>query len=159
MGKSLKDKILKHLKSITENNLAQAKQAYESALEHSRSEDMKSEGKYDTRAIEAGYLTSAKKQRLDQLKQESQSFSKLTDSPCGKAILGALVLLDCEGVETWYYLSCASGGEVLEIDSKKIHIITTTSPLGKEVLGLEPGDSFALENSQGVREFELVECL
>tara|TARA_Y100000768_G_C23627222_1_gene517817 strand:+ start:78 stop:557 length:480 start_codon:yes stop_codon:yes gene_type:complete len=158
VGKSLKDQILKQLLDITSKQLEQAKASYESALAHSRSDDMKSEGKYDTRAIEAGYLTSAKKQRMEQLERELLSLSKLSSSKCEKAILGALILLECEDKKSWYYLSCACGGETLTIDSEKIHVITTTSPIGKEVLGLEEGDSFELENSQGVREFELIEC-
>ncbi|MCO4753100.1 MAG: GreA/GreB family elongation factor [Bacteriovoracaceae bacterium] len=149
----MKEQILNHLKQTLFTTLQEAKTSYESALAHSRSDDMKSEGKYDTRAIEAGYLTSAKKQRLDQLDMEYKRLQEISDQKCDKAILGALVTVECEDKTTHYFLCCACGGEVLDIDGIKINVITTTSPLGREILGQEEGDEFELETARGTKSY------
>lgn len=153
----IKTRLLELLTSDTKIRLEGAKESYLSALEHSRSDDMKSEGKYDTRAIEAGYLASAKKQRVDELQSELYALEKLSSglsvtAPSKKIALGSLVLLESDEGRRWNFI-CPCSGPSVAIEGKNFFIVSVTSPLAKEMLGLEEGDGFELETPKGDKDY------
>ena len=65
-----KEQVLTQLRNNLKHELSQAKQSYESSSAYKSQDDMKQEGKYDTRAIEAGYLAGAHKKRMEEIEQE-----------------------------------------------------------------------------------------
>lgn len=152
---ALKEALINILLEQARQRLEQARESYQSALEHSRSDDMKSEGKYDTRAIEAGYLASAQKQRLDQLEGDMAALNKLPASSGSKAVLGSLISAHKNEEQMWFFLApCASPPVVIE--GIKINILSLEAPLAKEFLGLEKGDVFEFEAPQGSFDFEVL---
>jgi transcription elongation GreA/GreB family factor len=159
VGKSVKKKILNILREKTQERLSKARESYQSALAHSRSDDMKSEGKYDTRGIEAGYLTSAAKARVKELEKELLQLEALKIKPNKKPTLGSLILLEFGGAQQWHFLSPTYGGSSLEVDGKSVLIISPSSPIGSEALGLEEGDSFEIDTPKMTREYQILQIL
>lgn len=157
MGKSVKEAILNQLKGKVREQLALAKESYQSALNHSRSDDIKPEGKYDTRATLAGYLTSAQKQRVDELQKELQLLEGIELRPGQEAALGSLVLLRLNDSEQWHFLSSTSGGSLVNVEGKAVLVISVFSPIGSEVLGLCAGDAFEIETPKETREYLILE--
>lgn len=158
MGNISKESILDLILQRSLERLNSAKESYQSALDHSRSDDMKSEGKYDTRAIEAGYLASAKKQRMDELEIEYASLQKVSPTANDKISLGSLALLERRGKELWHFFSPASG-EKIQIGDYTIVIISINSPLSMELMGLSEGDSIDFESPQGDEEITILKIL
>jgi len=157
MGNSLdKKKILEMLVSKIRVDLAKAQEAYESSRSLNQGDDMKQEGKYDTRAIEAGYLAGAQMKRVEELKIELQSIEKfvLQDHPMRETIaVGAIVELELNGRTQLYFISTAAGGTSLLINSVKILVITSSSPLGSELIGRREGDRFEVQTPSELREY------
>ena len=107
------------------------------------SEQAKSEGKYDTRSIEAGYLAGAQARRV----QEAQTALKryLTIASTGvdgqEPVAGpCAVVLEREGEERRYFLGPAAGGLRFEADGHAYTVITPASPIGRGLIGAEEGD-------------------
>ena len=121
--------------------------------------DLKSEGKYDTRAIEAGYLASAQNKRVEEIKLDIQMLEDLASQiePSARLQLGSLGLISCNGQERLYFLSTTSGGSMLMIDNHPILVISVFSPIGDAALGLGVGESFEVETPKETRQYEIIE--
>jgi len=92
--------------------------------------------------------------RLSQLKGRMMSFSMIDMSkiPHGKVGLGSEVLvLDVKKDEEFVYHLVTSE----ELDVQK-GFISTTSPIGRGLLGKEPGDVVKITIPDGVKEFEIL---
>jgi hypothetical protein len=74
----MKKEIINEIIKILDEQYRIASSAYQDALSISQNADLKSDGKYDTRAIEAGYLTSAQKTRLDEITLQLSLMKKMT---------------------------------------------------------------------------------
>ena len=120
---------------------------------------MKSEGKYDTRAIEAAYLAGAQSKRVEEIKQDIQMLEDLSTQieSSTKLQLGSLGLIRCNNQERLYFLSSTSGGSMLLIDEKPILVISVFSPIGDAALGLSSGESFEVETPKEIRHYDVVE--
>ncbi len=120
---------------------------------------MKSDGKYDTRGIEAGYLAGAQLKRVEELKLEIQMLEELpvknyhADDVVG---VGALVDLEINGTVRSYFIATTAGGTILKLDDKAVLVISVFSPIGDAVLGLSVGDEFELETASGARHHKIV---
>lgn len=153
--KSLIDSLLAGARA----DLAAAESAAQAASSGAQSESMKSDGKYDTRGIEAGYLASAQLKRVEELKLEIQMLEELpiknyqADDVVG---VGALVDLDINGTVRSYFIATTAGGTILKLDDKAVLVISVFSPIGDAVMGLSVGDVFELETSGGLREYRIV---
>lgn len=154
----MKQKIYDHLLAKIEADIKEAEQVNDSANAYKNSEDMKQEGKYDTRAIEAGYLAGAQAKRLEELKLEkrlleSMDIKQFQDSD--EIAAGALIELEINSTTQTYFLSNTAGGSMLQVDGKTIMIISVFSPIGDAALSLKVGDSFELETPKEVREYQI----
>ena len=92
--------------------------------------------------------------RLSQLKGRMMSFSMIDMSkiPHGKVGLGSeVVVLDVKKDEEFIYHLVTSE----ELDVQK-GFISTTSPIGRGLLGKEPGDVVKITIPDGVKEFEIL---
>lgn len=156
----LKEEIKKRLLEKAKADLEAAIAANDSASEYKGSDDLKQEGKYDTRAIEAGYLAGAQAKRVEELKLEVQMIEELPVRQFKAdeaAAVGALVKLLHNDTERLYFLSSTAGGSMLNIDGKPILVISVFSPIGAGAVNLEAGESFELETPSGTRIYEVVE--
>ena len=156
----LKTKIKNQLLNKAKADLEAAMSANESASEYKSSDDLKQEGKYDTRAIEAGYLAGAQAKRVEELKLEVQMIEELPvrDFKSDEAAaVGALVKLLHNDTERLYFLSSTAGGSMLNIDDSPVLVISVFPPIGAGVVNLEVGESFELETPSGNRIYEVTE--
>lgn len=155
--KELKEKILAQLKIQLQADLDAAAQAYETAHNLVTDEQLKAEGKYDTRAIEAGYLAGAQKKRKEELEQEIALIEEVSlDHTNQKVCVGSLAQVEFNKMKRWYFVSSTSGGTMLNIDGVGVLVISAFSPIGSEMIGLEAGESFEVESAQGLREYQVI---
>lgn len=155
---TVKEEIKKVLLEKVQEELSVAQEIYNSSRSLTQSDDFKSESKWDTRATEAGYLASAQKQRVEDLKLEIKLIEEIDISsiqPDQEISLGALVELEHNNIRRFYFLSSTAGGTPLLIQDKAILVISVFSPLGKELLGLKVGDEVELERGDEVKEYTI----
>ncbi len=154
-----KKKIVEVLIEKLNTELKEIEGAAKSTRDLATAPDLKSEGKYDTRAIEAGYLASAQSKRVEEIKMDIQMLEDLATQiePASKLQLGSLGLIDCNGQKRLYFLSTTSGGSMLMIDNHPILVISVFSPIGDAALGLGAGESFEVETPKETRQYEIVE--
>ena len=107
-----KSEILLKLEEILLENIKKAEEVYRSSHEYTTKGDIKSDGKYDTRATEAGYLAGAQKKRVEELKNDLNRLRALPiktfSSEQGVAV-GALMELECEKRVSHYFISPSLG--------------------------------------------------
>ncbi len=104
--------------------------------------EMKQEGKYDTRAIEASYLAGAQKRRLEEIIVEIQGLKALPVVeliPITTAGVGSLVEVESPNGTQWYFISPSSGG--VDVATKPpVKVVSLQSPIGQALLGLAVGE-------------------
>ena len=154
-----KSEILLKLEEILLENIEKAEDAYRSSHEYTTKGDIKSDGKYDTRATEAGYLAGAQKKRVEELKNDLNRLRALpikTFSSEEGVAVGALMELECEKRVSHYFISPSLGGETLKIEETSIQIISQNSPISVASFGLDQDDSFELETPRGIKVYSIV---
>jgi transcription elongation GreA/GreB family factor len=154
-----KSLIIEELKSKVESELLAAKEACDSTAAYKNADDMRQEGKYDTRAIEAGYLAGAQQKRVSELEQELKLLETVEVKEFkadDEIAIGALVELKHRGKVQKYFLSTTAGGSLLNIQNQVVLVISVFSPIGSELIGLGLGDFFELETPKGLKEYEIV---
>lgn len=122
---------------------ANLRKSADSARDEATHPDSKAESKYDTRAIEAGYLAGAQARRLMELETTVARYDRLPlESPETETIKGPalVVLAAADGTERCYFLGPGAGGLTVSVDGVSVTVITPSSPLGKVLLGAELGD-------------------
>lgn len=153
-----KKNIIEQLISSLKNELAEVEAAARSTKDLVTADDLKSEGKYDTRAIEASYLASAQNKRVEEIKLDIQMLEdiELPEVPSTSIQLGSLALIRCNNQERYYFISSTSGGSMLMVDDHAILVISVFSPIGNEALGLTAGESFEVETPKETRQYEII---
>ncbi len=121
--------------------------------------DLKSEGKYDTRAIEASYLADAQRKRLEELELDLQMIDEIPVEETKKIQIGALAELGHQGSVRKYFFSPNCGGTLLSLNGDAVLVISVFSPLGNEAIGLEVGDEFFLETPKDRRVYEVLNVI
>ena len=142
------------------HELIEVENAAKSTRDLATAPDLKSEGKYDTRAIEAAYLASAQNKRVEEIKLDIQMLEDLeihVETPASLLQLGSLGLISCNGQERYYFISSTSGGSMLMIDNHPILVISVFSPIGDAALGLGVGESFEVETPKEIRQYEILQ--
>lgn len=146
------------LLSRFENAKWAAKQAHEAAT----NEESVAENKYDTFGLEASYLAHGQSQRViecekDWLAFERKEAAKSQDS----ASLWSLVELvsvntDLPLTKCFFIAPCA-GGLSVEVSSRKILVVTLSSPVGKALIGKEAGEELMLSQNGVKVMYEIVQ--
>ena len=154
-----KKKIVNALIEKLNSELKEVEGAAKSTRDLATSADLKSEGKYDTRAIEASYLAGAQNKRVEEIKLDIQMLEDLAEQieVSTKLQLGSLGLIRCNNQERLYFLSSTSGGSMLMIDEQPILVISVFSPIGDAALGLSSGESFEVETPKETRQYDVVQ--
>jgi len=96
-----------------------------------KSGDLKAESKWDTRAIEAGYLASAQKKRLKELEMELISLKNLEKniSSTDDISLGALITTDSKT----YIITALTGGFKVKFKQNEVQVISLSAPIVKKL--------------------------
>ena len=148
------------LVAALEDEVSKLRQAAQTAHAAATGEDMKAEGKYDTRAIEAGYLAGAQARRVAELEAALSLYQqmKVRDYSTADAIgLGALITLQCADVSAMYFLGPQAGGLKLVFNGRPVIVVTPRSPIGAKLVGREVGDTFSVRSAGAAREYEILE--
>lgn len=154
----MKKKIIEELLLKVRTELSALESASKSAKAYVTDGDIKSDGKYDTRGIEAGYLAGAQEKRVEELKLELQMLEEIPirDFSKGEEVgIGSLVDLTFKGQTRRYFIASTAGGTMLNIDSTPILVISTFSPIGDAVFGTSLGEEFELETPQELRHYKV----
>lgn len=152
----LKKKIKDDLVKLLENELQELERAANSSREYANADDIKSEGKYDTRAIEANYMAQAQAVRVEELKLDLQMIRELDiDHKSDHVELGSLVEIEQNKMSKLYFISSALGGTILNIDQQIILVISVFSPIGSEAMSLSVGDTFEVETPKENRVYTI----
>ena len=153
-----KTEVKERLIEVIKEKILLAQQSYNATKDLRQCDDLKSESKWDTRGIEAGYLAGAQKKRIDELKIELTLIENLEIASIrdnGPIIVGSLVTLLCNEDKSTYFLTSVSGGITIQINKTEIKVVSTNSPIGKSILGLELGDAFEFVHHKSKREYEV----
>lgn len=105
--------------------------------------DSKAESKYDTRGLEAGYLANGQAMQAEEiaLSIESLQVMDLREyAPTDPIGIGALVEVTFSGLPEWYFLGPSTAGTDVEIDGKKITVISMEAPLTRQLVGKRQGE-------------------
>lgn len=151
-----KKNILKKLIENLQAELGEVEGAAKSTRDLATQDDLKSEGKYDTRAIEASYLASAQQKRVEEIKIDIQMLEEIEIQNSKKLQMGSLALIEYKGNERYYFLTSTSGGTMLTVDGQTILVISVFSPLGNGALGLVEGESFEVETPKELRTYKVL---
>lgn len=134
----LLEEVLNHLRREFDTLTRAANEARGEAT-HAES---KQENKYDTRGLEASYLASGQSKRAIEVGESIDKLKSVPMTPLaeGEAIRpGALVEVERQGATLKYFLLPFVGGMTVGGDVK---VVSTVSPLGKEMLGRQVDDEF-----------------
>ena len=145
----MKDEILHLLRQQVFNDLELAKASLKSSETLAKSDEMKPDSKWDTRAIEAAYLAGAQDKRVKELEQYQRVLNDFRTTSSEQVTIGSLVTTQFEFEEKTFFISPSIGGLKLQL-SKEITVLTPQSPLAKKFIGLEEGDEieFQLKGQQ-----------
>ncbi|MDA8792895.1 hypothetical protein N9N67_06585 [Bacteriovoracaceae bacterium] len=140
-----------------EQELEQASNALASTKSYSQSSDLKQEGKYDTRAIEAGYLAGAQKKRVEELRRDLAIMSNLDEKVLVKndsiSVFSVVELKDETDNISYYFLCSTPAPSSFQINGLKICSVTLESPFGQALINLKTDDDFSLEIGPEEREY------
>jgi len=116
------------------------------------------ENKYDTLALEAGYLAQGQSKRVEQCIADIQAFKKVDYQACEKVKSGALVLLlDEADNEKWLFFGPAAGGLKVVFDNKSIVVVTVSSPLGQAINNAEVEQEVSVNIAGKTACYEIME--
>jgi hypothetical protein len=106
--------------------------AHQAAADQAKSEDFKAESKWDTRAIEAGYLAGAQNRRVKELEIELINLKNLKNSvrELTNVAIGALVKAN----GCCYFITTQSGGFKVEVNNRLYSVISINSPIANKLL-------------------------
>lgn len=131
--------------------LATLEAAANLARDEATHEDTKQEGKYDTRAIEAGYLAGAQARRAVEAADALRRIAALPRAERDDDVVAGpcLVTLRSDaGVERCYLLAPCAGGLVARVGETDVRVVTPSSPLGAALLGAEVDDEVRADGSE-----------
>ena len=131
-----KSDVIGALRSQLESKIAIMRSALAETSESASGDETKSEGKYDTRAIEAAYLAEAQAEQLALAEESLVEFKRF--DPVSYNINdaigpGTLVEVDQEGEICFYLLAPTAGGLMTDYLGCEVTVITPDSRLYQEI--------------------------
>ncbi len=135
-------------------DLKKSKDVLEGSRKLTREGDLKSDGKYDTRAVEASYLAGANEKRVRELEAEVSILKEFKLKDSSKVELGAIV--KTEKPNKNYFILNVGAGKTIEFENESYQILSTLSPLGSQILGFEIGISEVMIREKEV-EISIIE--
>lgn len=121
------------------------------ARDEATSEHSKAENKYDTRAIEAGYLAGAQARRVTALRTSLGRFRVILDQRLAERSVRVFGLRSPEHAEhVLYVLAPAGAGTTFEHGGQVFRVVTPESPLGRGLVEADVDDVVAIPGQAGV---------
>lgn len=142
-----------------ETELGNARAAASSAHEAATAEENRPENQFDTRALEASFLARGQAARVAELEHAIKVLRDFPLKPLGDedpVQTGALVTVECDGAEQMHFVLPSGAGLNVTSGKHKISVVTTSSPLGTELMGKSAGDSFVFKRGGASKEYEIL---
>jgi len=144
------DQVIAALEEEIEVGSKASREAFEAATD----EDAYSDGKYDTRSLEASYLAGGQAQIVKELGDALQGFRLLRaqhfiEPPSKQIGLGSLIQVESQVKTSWYLLGPGGGGFDIEAEGNAVTVLTLHSPLGEAITSRSEGDSIQLSDGEG----------
>ena len=151
MNKSLlRESILAQLRALLALQVDAAQLARDEAI----SDESRAENRYDTHSLEAGYLAEGQARQAGEIEESIKIISTLPlpdFGPGAPSALGAIIeVSEADGTAHAYFLAPRAGGLELTIDGRTLLVVTPQSPLGRQLLGKQRGDSVRLPNAKSL---------
>ena len=146
-----------------EKNLAEAKSARDRAQQEANSHVGAMESRYDTWKEENQYEVAAQELRIREYESGIGQIEYVLSSDAmlaasAKVRVGSIVvLLSDVGEQKSYLLSPAGGGVTAKSAGTPVFVLTTESPLGKQLIGLEVGEECTLQIGGQKKNYEIKE--
>jgi len=145
---ALRESILAQLRATLALQVNAAQLARDEAI----SEESRAENQYDTHSLEAGYLAEGQARQAGEIEESIKIISALPlpDFPPGSPnALGAIVeVSELDGATSCYFLAPRAGGLELSVEGKPVLVVTPQSPLGRQLLGHQVGDTVQLPGAK-----------
>ena len=139
-----KQTLVAQIRRELEEKLAVMQAAAADAKENATGDETKSDGKYDTRAIEAGYLAGAQAEQAEKLAEAVRLFQQFDppsiDDPSKEIGPGALVECEHSGEIVFYLLAPAGGGHTVEHEGFDCIVLSPESTIYQTLLGAKMGE-------------------
>jgi transcription elongation GreA/GreB family factor len=140
----MKSDLRAELVTVLEEALATARAAHAAAIEGATHAEAKAENDKDTRGLEQSYLARGVAQRVADLEAAVADVTRLElrkFGPRDPVAMSALVTVDEDGDEAKFFIAPAGGGTIL---AGGVQVVTTSSPLGRALLGKRIDDEVEL---------------
>lgn len=142
---TLRDAILQQLR----RELATQARAAAMSRDEAISEESQAENKWDTHSQEAAYLAEGQAKLAAEIGASIELYTTVPlpeFGPDDAISVGALVELETERGDPdrkrmWYFLGPRAGGIEIDLEGRKILVLTPQSPLGRQLLNKRAGDS------------------
>ena len=142
--KRLISHLIIELKAIYQTALNAVKRAHSDATDKANI----AENKYDTLGLEAAYLAQGLAKRASECSANLEAIQNLAAvdySSSDAIVIGTLVkLIDQNEKPLLLFLAPVSGGLKFVFEERTITVITSSSPLGKQLLGKYVDDEFEM---------------
>lgn len=143
-----KAKLLEQIIARLQSEMDMLTQAALATHAEATDEENKAEDKYDTRGLEASYLAIGQSKAAEEAALAHAQFSALSSRPWPTSApigLGALLTLEGPGGSAHYFMGPRAGGTEIDHAGQTVMVITPHSPLGRQLMGRQQGDTLQLE--------------
>jgi transcription elongation GreA/GreB family factor len=121
------------------------------------SDETRSEGQYDTRAIEASYLARGQATRIAELRRLIAWVDRFDPRrPLDPPVVQVGALLAVQGHRRELLFVAPTGGGRLQVGPDTVRIISPRGPMGQAMAELEVGDEVEVDSTRGVQSYELL---
>ncbi len=154
-----KQQVLQDLIEQLEQEIRSIAEATQATIEGATHEDAKAENQYDTRGLEQSYLARGQAERLGQIRQGFDLLEKMqlkTFTEDSKISVSALLLLDEEGEQEYFFIAPSAGGMKIKSQGRLFRIITPQAPLGRKLMGLQVGDFAEIKVRGQEKSYEII---
>jgi hypothetical protein len=154
-----KAQLIRQIVISLRESLAVLEKAARASHAEATHESSKAESKYDTRGLEAAYLTGGQARQAKEILDSIKLYEALPiknfagDEPLD---LTALVELDAGGARSLYFIGPKNGGLEIEHQRKEITVITPQSPLGQNLVGKQAGQRWTAKLGGSVVKYHIV---
>jgi len=151
--------VFQHLINALQSQLETAERAAKQAYESATHQENVAENKYDTLGLEASYLAEGQAKRVAQCREALTIAMQLSIRQIQQTEtiqVGSLVsLCNATNDKQRFLISPIAGGTKLEIQGEQITVLTPSSPVGKQLLGLKLWDEVVLNTLNEPQHMEV----
>ncbi len=142
-----------------EASLALQTAAAHTSHEEATNEESRAEDKYDMRSQSAAYLAAGQSQLAIELAGAIAAYRQLSPrslAPGDAVHVGAIVTLESQGKVTVCFLGPLQGGLEVVVQGVAVTVITTFSPVGRQLVGRRAGDRVFLPGRLRPAEHQII---